>query len=184
MHNNIVFIGFTASGKSVTGRLVAEKLAFQFIDIDIVIEQLHQQRGYPPQSYREIYAQFGLNNFKELELQALKKLEGWSNIVIAPGGGVLELPESRSLLKQIGTVFYLATDPATIFKRMQIRGFPLYLANDQSLDNVRRFWKLRKDVYEAIGDFQIDNSQLSPDQTVEAVLSLYTTHLKTEKSNV
>jgi len=182
--NNILFIGFTASGKSVTGKRVAERLSHEFIDIDIVIEDLHQKNGYPKKNYREIYAEFGLPYFKSLELQALTTLVDRSNIVIAPGGGVLEVPESRSLLKRIGTVIYLATDPEIIFKRMQTRGFPLYLANDQTLDNVKRHWELRRAVYEATGDYRIDNSHLTPDQTVEAVLALYTTNLTMEKSNV
>jgi shikimate kinase len=173
---NIVFIGFTSSGKSVTGRLVAERLSYLFVDLDEIVEKHHQQNNYPAQSCREIYARFGPEYFGTLELQALETLANRSQIVISPGGGVLLGAESRNLLKQIGTVIYLATHPDIIFKRMKKKGFPAYLANDRSLQNVRYHWEQRRKIYESIGDFKIDNSHLSPEQTADAVMELFSTH--------
>ena len=37
MRNNIVFIGFMGSGKTSVGRLVAQRLGFQFVDTDAVV---------------------------------------------------------------------------------------------------------------------------------------------------
>lgn len=82
--NKIILHGFRASGKSTVGKLLADKLNWQFIDLDKYLEQkavmsiteiTHNGRDW--------------NLMRQLEQQALKEVLLLQNVVIASGGGLV-----------------------------------------------------------------------------------------------
>ena len=84
-HNNITLIGMPASGKSTIGVLLAKRLGYSFVDVDIVIQEQEKRL------LKEIIEDEGLDGFLE----------------VAPGGSVIYGKEAMEHLKEIGLVVYL-----------------------------------------------------------------------------
>ena len=61
MKTNITLIGMPASGKSTVGVLLAKRLGFSFVDVDIVIQE---KTG---RLLKEIIAQEGTEGFLRIE---------------------------------------------------------------------------------------------------------------------
>ena len=80
--NAIFLIGYMGSGKSTTGKILANQLGCSFIDLDSFIEEIEQK------SIPDIFSLFGEETFRLIEHNALKKLiKQNGNAVIACGGG-------------------------------------------------------------------------------------------------
>ena len=109
---NLALIGFMGTGKSSVGRLVAEKLRFEFLDTD---ELLEARAG---KSITEIFAQQGEPAFRDLEHQLVVDLADRSRTVIATGGGLPVNPANLDRLKQRALVVCLWASPGKIFERV------------------------------------------------------------------
>ncbi len=133
---NIVLIGFASCGKSATGLALARRLAFRFVDIDREIEDLYARARGSRVPYRQLIVKEGMQFFFELEHEALAGLANADGCVIAPGGGAAMREGNRALLKALGTIVYLRTDPAVLFERMQNKGLPLFLRDDPSPEHL------------------------------------------------
>ena len=80
--NNITLIGMPASGKSTVGVLLAKRLGFSFVDVDILIQEKEKRL------LKEIIADVGDDGFMEIENRVNAELEV-ERSVIAPGGSVI-----------------------------------------------------------------------------------------------
>ncbi|MBU3821422.1 shikimate kinase [Flavobacteriaceae bacterium XHP0103] len=79
---NVILIGYMASGKSSVGKILAEKLKFEFIDLDDYIEMKEQD------TIKHIFKKKGEIYFRKLETKYLKEiLESQDNVVLSLGGG-------------------------------------------------------------------------------------------------
>jgi shikimate kinase len=88
----IVLTGFMGSGKSTVGPMVAQRLGWQFVDADEVIEA---DSGC---AIAEIFARYGEAAFRERERAAIARLVSSDRLVLALGGGAIEQTETRALL--------------------------------------------------------------------------------------
>ena len=98
--DNITLVGMPASGKSTVGVLLAKRLGYSFVDVDIVIQEKEGRL------LKEIIAEEGLNGFMEVENRVNAGLSVHKSI-IAPGGSVIYGKEAMEHLKEISTVVYL-----------------------------------------------------------------------------
>lgn len=91
---SIFVIGMRAAGKSTISKWMAECLNFDLLDVDAVFEESYGD-------IRDFIKEHGWPKFREIESRMLKELmsEKVSGYVISTGGGVVEDPESRELLK-------------------------------------------------------------------------------------
>jgi len=88
----IVLTGFMGSGKTTVGPLLADKLAWQFVDADDVIEA---EAGM---QIAEFFARQGEAAFRAREQATIARLAGQSDLVLALGGGAIETAATRELL--------------------------------------------------------------------------------------
>ena len=89
---NIVLIGFSGTGKTTIGRLLAERLGKVFLDIDSEIEQKCGK------SVDDIFRLHGEKYFREQEQSIVHSLLQTQNSVIATGGGAVLSPENAAIL--------------------------------------------------------------------------------------
>ncbi|NTW70528.1 MAG: shikimate kinase [Chlorobiaceae bacterium] len=108
----IYLTGFSGSGKSTIGPLLANSLGYEFVDLDQTIEK---QAGKP---ITRIFAEEGEAYFRELERTTLEELGNKTNLVISLGGGVLENDHSFALVRESGTLVYLKSSSKTLARRL------------------------------------------------------------------
>jgi shikimate kinase len=111
-HTLIFLTGFSGSGKSTIGPLLANSLGYEFVDLDQSIEKLAGK------NITRIFAENGEEYFRGLELSTLMELVKRNNIVISLGGGVLENDQSYSLIQKSGTMVYLKSPSRTLARRL------------------------------------------------------------------
>lgn len=98
---NVALIGMSGVGKSRTGKLLAEKLGYNFIDIDKVMEQ---EKG---KKVQEIINTLGETKFLEAEEKTVLSIKNPQNTIFAPGGSVIYSDKAMKHLKSIGKIVFL-----------------------------------------------------------------------------
>ncbi len=99
---HIILIGMPASGKSTVGRMVAERMGRDFVDIDAEIVRT-AGRDIPA-----IFREEGEAYFRDLEQEVLSRvLFTRTGCVVATGGGVPLRAENVRAMHRTGQVFWL-----------------------------------------------------------------------------
>ena len=152
MNKNIILCGFMGSGKTVTGKSLANRLNMDFIDIDTFIEEQEKT------SINDIFEKKGEEYFRSLETKAAITLGNLQNTVISCGGGTVLKQENLTALKQNGEVFYLSVTPETVIKRLKNNSSRPLLAEDKEV-KIKTLLKSRSPIYEGVADYVIDSNQ-------------------------
>ena len=163
--NNIYLIGFMGTGKTSTGRLLANRLGYSFVDTDQRIEKEYKM------TIKEMFVQHGEAYFREKEAAMVQKLAGQKRIVISTGGGTILDPENRRILRSCGCVISLTAPVEVILERTGRRNTRPLLeqgGEDERRQRVIALLEARKDLY-AQSDLMIDTGSLSPLQVVEKI---------------
>lgn len=98
----IFLVGFMGSGKSTLGKLLSEKLRWEFIDLDARVEEA---AGVP---IRRIFESQGEGQFRRLEhetLRAVTNARGRS--IVALGGGAFVSEVNRAIIRRAGVSVWL-----------------------------------------------------------------------------
>lgn len=174
----LVLTGFMGAGKTTIGRILAERLGWEFLDLDAYIESRTSQ------SVPQIFALHGETHFRKLESQALASALGRKHIVIALGGGAPEVLTNRLLLEQTpatATVFLDAPFPV-LYDRCMIQALRAGSANSQPApEDLRplladpssaeaRFHQ-RHPIYRRLARVTLDTSDLTTEDTVSTLLA-------------
>ena len=160
MKNNIVLIGFMASGKSTIGKILSKIFMYRFIDTDELIETHLQMKII------KIFEIFGESYFRKVETEILNKIKKNKNSIIATGGGLPVLDHNKKILKSLGHIFYLEIGLKTFKKR--------------TIYDINRPLKKREDLlkkriahYKRIADFTINCDYNSPEIIASKIKSIY-----------
>lgn len=112
MHKESIFlVGPMGAGKSTVGRVLAERLQYEFVDSDHVIEE---RTGA---SIPMIFDIEGESGFRDREELVLDDLTQRPQLVLATGGGVVEREENRKHLRSRGFVVYLKSPVEALIQR-------------------------------------------------------------------
>lgn len=158
--DNITLIGMPASGKSTVGVLLAKRLGYSFVDVDILIQE---QEG---RLLKEIIAENGQEGFLEVENRVNAGLKVHHS-VIAPGGSVIYGKEAMEHLKEISTVVYLKLSYESVEQRLgNLVDRGVVLKDGMTL---RDLYEERIPYYEKYADITIPETGIDAGQTVDVL---------------
>ena len=160
--NNITLIGMPGSGKSTVGVLLAKSLGFQFVDVDLLIQQ---REGALLQ---ELLDNRGVEPFLDAEEAAVRSL-ACTGAVIAPGGSAVCRAGAIGHLRALGRVVYLHVPLSELERRIHnITTRGIAMAPGQTLADV---YAAREPLYRRYADLTVDVGEgRGLEETVAAVL--------------
>jgi shikimate kinase len=101
----IYLVGFMGSGKTTVGRILADRMGWNFVDLDAEIEA--EQKTV----IAAIFDQCGEEHFRQIETQAIRQrvhqVRAGCPTVIALGGGAFLREENFDLLEDHGVTVWL-----------------------------------------------------------------------------
>ncbi len=162
---HIVLVGMTGSGKSTTGRKLAQQLGFRFVDSD---EAITQRSG---RTVREIFATDGEPTFRRIESSVLADLVSTHEpLVIATGGGAVLSAANRALCRSNATVIWLRAQPNTLVSRLSKspRGHRPLLDGDLARQ-IQEMWETRYALYSEASHRVVDVDPLTFETVVNAL---------------
>jgi shikimate kinase len=158
----ITLIGMPGAGKSTLGSLLARHLQWAFVDTDLLIEAAY---GAELQSITNAMSK---EDFLNVEASVVSSVRA-HRTVLATGGSVVYRAQAMEHLRALGPVLYLHVPFALIEERVARnpeRG--LAIAPGQTLTHL---YEERRALYEHYATLSISTENLTPQESVQAVLS-------------
>ena len=150
---NRIFLltGFMASGKTYLGRIAADKLGFDFVDLDEQIEKLESC------SIPDIFREKGEDYFRTLETKVFSNIfESRETVsIVAAGGGFPLKKENQQLMGKV-TVIFIDTEFDIILSRLSDEGKlnrPLLKNKDEV--EIKKLYEKRLNVYKSTSDYVV-----------------------------
>ena len=169
MRPNIFITGFSGSGKTSTGREVARRLGWRFVDTD---EAIVRVAGQP---IAAIFAARGESAFRKLEHDSLAALCEGERQVVSTGGGIVMDARNLGLMRDNGKIICLEARPETIYRRLQKQRAeatsPIVRPMLDAADPLKRIRELkaRRQPSYALADGTVHTDGLTPQQAAGEV---------------
>lgn len=166
---NVVLMGYRCSGKTSSGRGLAERLGFSFYDTDAMVER---QSGL---SIPRIVAEQGWDAFRQAERAVIRELSGTDCGIIALGGGAILDSRNVESLKGNGFFVWLIASAETIAARMvkdEASGNDRpSLTGASSITEIEEVLAEREPLYRSLADLVVDTTEMEADRVIEAICS-------------
>lgn len=164
----VALTGFMGAGKSTVGPLLAIALGWDFLDVDKHIEAASGA------SARDLFATLGEAAFRALESDTLVSCMSRANVIVAPGGAVIDLPGSRQVLATSPDTLIVFLDApfATLIARCLLeeqRGGATYRPLLHRPDMALERFSVRHSLYSAHAHLIVDVTERSPEETVSLI---------------
>jgi shikimate kinase len=109
----IVFLwGMMGVGKSKTGKRLAQKLGWKFVDTDALIEKQTER------NVAQIFSENGEAYFRQLEEEVLLDAVRLQHVVVATGGGMPCDRNLASIMLNAGLCIWLEAEPKFLASRL------------------------------------------------------------------
>jgi len=168
MRNNIILIGYRATGKSSVGRGLAAELGLGFFDMD---QELELRQG---QSIAEMVADRGWPYFRGLEKGLLTELASRRGLVISTGGGAILHQDVWPRIKAAGLVVWLTADQQTICRRLtcdeQTASQRPTLTGTDPYAEIAAVLREREPLYREGCHFSVDTGAITIEQVVDLIV--------------
>ena len=138
---SIVFIGFMGVGKTTIGKLVAEKLNREFIDID---EEIEKEYGM---KVSEIFNKIGERAFREKEKSVITSLCEQKSKILSLGGGAFLQGDIRKVCLSASFVIFLDLSFDNWKERISQIIDSRPVLQGKSLDEMKELFYKRQEIY-------------------------------------
>ena len=109
----IYLIGYMASGKSFLGSLLAEKLGYEFIDLDYLFEERYRI------NVADFFEKYDEGIFRKIERSLLHETAGFDDVVVSTGGGTPCFFDNMDFIRQAGISIYLNQSVTALVSRLK-----------------------------------------------------------------
>ncbi len=170
--NAIFLVGFMGCGKSTAGRLLGQRVAWKFVDLDALIEQEEAA------TIADIFARHGEGAFRRREYDVLRRLleeslrqasQPGAGRVIALGGGTFAQPANFELMQRAGAVTVWVECPLEdlLMRCALMPNRPLF--RDEA--SFRRLYEERLPYYQQ-ATYSVRSGRAEPSDVVQQILAL------------
>ncbi len=162
----IYLAGFMGAGKSTIGRILADRIGWNFADLDQEIETTQRD------TIAHIFETRGEAEFRRLEsamiADRVRRIERGEPTVVALGGGAFVQSENFELIRNHGISIWLHCSFEEIQHRLTEKSHDRPLARDP--EKFRQLFEDRQESYSR-ADFRVDGN-CDTGRTVNAILAL------------
>ncbi len=161
-HDNIVLIGMPGSGKSTVGVVLAKMLNYEFVDVDLVIQQKCDK------TLQRLIDALGPQGFIDVENEVLKSLD-FKHTVISTGGSAVYSPEAIGHLSEEGVIVYLKIALPELEERLSDFSERGVVMRKEGAMSLEALYDERVPLYEQHADVTVDINGLSITEAANAV---------------
>lgn len=159
---SIVFIGFMGVGKTSIGKVAAEKLNREFIDIDEEIEKEYQM------TTSDIFKKIGEKAFREVEMNMIAHYSNMKSKIISVGGGAFLQAETRKICLSKCTVYFLDLSWEAWQDRISLIIDSRPVLQGKSMEEMKELFYDRQSIYKD-HHIKINTDNLSIDKVADAI---------------
>jgi shikimate kinase len=151
---HVWLIGMMGTGKTTSGRILAEMLGVPFVDADEVIA------GKARASIAEIFRSEGEGGFRTRERSVIAEIAAGPAAVVAAGGGAALDPTNAETMRATGDIVLLEASAEALLTRLEGDTTRPLLASAALKQRVEDLLTERAPRYRTIADVVIDTSAL------------------------
>ena len=111
---SIFLIGYMGAGKTTIGKQIAKCLGWQFVDMDLFIENRYHK------AIPDLFAEKGEEFFRKIEHTILQEVAQFENTVISTGGGAPCFFDNMEMMNRTGITVYLKTPVSELVQRLLV----------------------------------------------------------------
>jgi len=165
MVSKIILVGMMGAGKTTIGKLLSNKLGYDFVDLDKIIEE---KSGVKINTIFEIEGEAG---FREREFQVLRDSIEKEKVIISTGGGIVTNEKSRThLIKNNVFIIYLKANLQTLVSRLKNDNSRPILNVDNKEQVIERILLEREPLYQDLADMAVDSTHMKTIDVVKLII--------------
>lgn len=162
-NKTVVLIGFMGVGKTTVGNLLAQKLGWDFIDID---EEIERELAMP---VSHIFQTRGENFFRDKEKELILELTHQKRKVLSPGGGAFLQEDIRKECLAGSIVVFLDISWNAWKERVQLIVDSRPVLHGKSLTEMEELFYLRQKLY-AEHHLKVTTDHRTPEEVTENII--------------
>jgi XRE family aerobic/anaerobic benzoate catabolism transcriptional regulator len=173
----VALIGLRGAGKSTLGRIVAERLGWQFVELN---KEIEHDNGM---SVPEIFAMYGQEGYRRFEQAALRKLIARDGpMLLATGGGIVAEPVTFDLILSSFYTIWIKAEPEEHMRRVREQGDLRPMGGDASAMQELRAILVNREPFYARARATVNTAGLSVEGAAERLHGVISSKLKTDSA--